>query len=205
MWTCLIACCRRVCARNGTAFTSQGTVSIKGGFNKADFRPIEEGCACFACRNFTRAYLRHLLNVGEILGLRMLSVHNSYMYLKLMADIRAHLAAGTFAEFRAGVRPPLHSHAESARHAPGGAVTSFATLSLPNPVAHRSGGSVIENMTLTGINALLAFAPTPPTGTAPNPTGQMLQMLGTLVFMVVIIYFAMIRPQRKRPRTTRTA
>ncbi|MEK7684971.1 MAG: tRNA guanosine(34) transglycosylase Tgt, partial [Verrucomicrobiota bacterium] len=76
-------------ARNGTAFTSQGTVSIKGGFNKADFRPIEEGCACFACRNFTRAYLRHLLNVGEILGLRMLSVHNSYMYLKLMADIRA--------------------------------------------------------------------------------------------------------------------
>ena len=88
-------------ARNGTAFTSQGTVSIKGGFNKADFRPIEEGCACFACRNFTRAYLRHLLNVGEILGLRMLSVHNSYMYLKLMADIRAHLAAGTFAEFRA--------------------------------------------------------------------------------------------------------
>ncbi|MBI4324093.1 MAG: tRNA guanosine(34) transglycosylase Tgt [Chloroflexi bacterium] len=88
-------------ARNGTAFTSRGTVSIKGGFNKADFRPIEEGCGCFACRNFTRAYLRHLLNVGEILGLRMLSVHNSYMYLKLMADIRAHLAAGTFTEFRA--------------------------------------------------------------------------------------------------------
>ncbi len=87
-------------ARNGTAFTSQGTVSIKGGFNKADFRPIEVGCACFACRHFTRAYLRHLLNVGEILGLRMLSVHNSFMYLKLMADIRAHLAAGTFAEFR---------------------------------------------------------------------------------------------------------
>ncbi len=87
-------------ARNGTAFTARGTVSIKGGFNKADFRPIEEGCPCYACRNFTRAYLRHLLNVNEILGLRMLSVHNSHMYLRVMADIRAHLAAGTFTEFR---------------------------------------------------------------------------------------------------------
>jgi len=87
-------------ARNGTAFTTKGTVSIKAGFNKADLRPIEEGCQCFACRNFSRAYLRHLLNVGEILGLRMLSVHNSHMFLKLMADVRQHIAAGTFAEFR---------------------------------------------------------------------------------------------------------
>src|SRR5678815_2325328 len=87
-------------ARNGTAFTTKGTVSIKAGFNKSDFRPIEEGCECFACRNFTRAYLRHLLNVKEILGLRMLSVHNSHMYLRLMTDIRAHLAAGTYGQFR---------------------------------------------------------------------------------------------------------
>ncbi len=87
-------------ARNGTAFTARGSISIKAGFNKSDLRPIEEDCECFACRNFTRAYLRHLLNVGEILGLRMLSVHNSHMYMKLMADIRAHLAGGTFAEFR---------------------------------------------------------------------------------------------------------
>jgi queuine tRNA-ribosyltransferase len=87
-------------ARNGTAFTVKGTVSIKAGFNKSDFRPIEEGCDCFACRHFTRAYLRHLLNVEEILGLRMVSVHNSHMYLKLMKDIRAHIAAGTFSEFR---------------------------------------------------------------------------------------------------------
>jgi queuine tRNA-ribosyltransferase len=86
-------------ARNGTAFTYKGTTSIKGGFNKADFRPIEEGCECYACQNFSRAYLRHLLNVNEILGLRMLSVHNSYMFIKVMADIRKHLAAGTFAEF----------------------------------------------------------------------------------------------------------
>ena len=87
-------------ARNGTAFTSKGTVSIKAGFNKSDYRPIEEGCECFACRNFTRAYLRHLLNVEEILGLRMVSVHNSHMYLKVMKDIRVHIAAGTFSDFR---------------------------------------------------------------------------------------------------------
>ncbi|HWI60131.1 MAG TPA: tRNA guanosine(34) transglycosylase Tgt [Bacillota bacterium] len=87
-------------ARNGTAFTRKGSISIKGGAYKADFRPIEEGCDCYACRHFTRAYLRHLLNVGEILGLRMLSVHNTRMYLKVMEDIRSTIANGTFAEFR---------------------------------------------------------------------------------------------------------
>jgi queuine tRNA-ribosyltransferase len=87
-------------ARNGTAFTRRGTVNIKGGAVKADFGPIEPGCACFACRNFTRAYLRHLLNVNEILGLRMLSVHNSHFYLEVMREIRAHLAAGAFGEYR---------------------------------------------------------------------------------------------------------
>ena len=87
-------------ARNGTAFTKRGAISVKAGACKADFKPIEDDCDCFACKNFTRAYLRHLLNVNEILGLRMLSVHNSHMVLKVMADIRAHLAAGTFSEFR---------------------------------------------------------------------------------------------------------
>ena len=87
-------------ARNGTAFTSKGSISIKGGGYKADFRPIEEGCDCFACRNFTRAYLRHLLNVGEILGLRMLSIHNTRMYLRVMEQIRSTIANGTFGEFR---------------------------------------------------------------------------------------------------------
>jgi queuine tRNA-ribosyltransferase len=87
-------------ARNGTAFTRKGSISVKGGAYKADFRPIEEGCDCFACRNFSRAYLRHLLNVGEILGLRMLSVHNTRMYLKVMEDIRRTIADGSFDEFR---------------------------------------------------------------------------------------------------------
>ena len=86
-------------ARNGTAITRRGAFGLKGGAYKADFQPIEEGCECFACKNFTRAYLRHLLNVNEILGLRMVSLHNTHLYLKVMADVRAHLAAGTFAGF----------------------------------------------------------------------------------------------------------
>lgn len=86
-------------ARNGTAMTRKGAFGLKGGAYKADFRPIEEGCDCFACKHFTRAYLRHLLNVNEILGLRMVSVHNSHLFIEVMAEVRAHLAAGTFAEF----------------------------------------------------------------------------------------------------------
>jgi queuine tRNA-ribosyltransferase len=87
-------------ARNGTAFTRKGSISIKGGAYKSDFRPIEEDCDCFACRHFTRAYLRHLLNVGEILGLRMLSVHNTRMFIRIMEETRAAILNGSFEEFR---------------------------------------------------------------------------------------------------------
>ena len=86
-------------ARNGTAVTRRGAFGLKGSAYKADFGPIEEGCDCFACRHFTRAYLRHLLNVNEILALRMLSVHNVHLFLRLMADARAAIAAGRFGEF----------------------------------------------------------------------------------------------------------
>ena len=96
-------------ARNGTAYTRRGAIGLKGAAYKTDFGPLEEGCECFACRNFTRAYLRHLLRADEILGLRMLSVHNSLLYLKLMSDVRAAIAAGAFAgfyrDFIAGFKP----------------------------------------------------------------------------------------------------
>ena len=87
-------------ARGGTAYTRKGSYAIKGGAVKADFGPIEDGCDCFACKRFSRAYVRHLLNVNEILGLRLVSIHNSHLFLAVMADMRRHLAAGTFAEFR---------------------------------------------------------------------------------------------------------
>ena len=101
-------------ARNGTAFTRKGSISIKGGAYKADFRPIEEGCDCFACRNFTRAYLRHLLNVGEILGLRMLSVHNTRMYLRVMEDIAPNYRRRHVRRVPAGVCRQLRAHEKSA-------------------------------------------------------------------------------------------
>lgn len=87
-------------ARNGTAFTRKGTINIKAGHVKADLKPIEENCGCFACKNHTRTYIRHLLNVKEILGLRLMSIHNSYFYNQLMQEIRSHIESGTFSEFR---------------------------------------------------------------------------------------------------------
>src|SRR5438309_6434812 len=97
MFDCVL---RTRVARNGTAFTRKGSISIKAGAYKADLGPIEAGCDCFACQNFTRAYLRHLLNVGEILGLRMLSVHNTRMFVKVMEEVRAAIGNGNFAEYR---------------------------------------------------------------------------------------------------------
>jgi queuine tRNA-ribosyltransferase len=88
-------------ARNGSAYTSEGMLQAKAGRWKADFRPIQEDCECYTCTNFTRAYVRHLLNVGEIFGLRLVTLHNLHFYLRLMRDIRAHIRAGTFADFRA--------------------------------------------------------------------------------------------------------
>lgn len=87
-------------ARNGTFYSRTGACSIRRTAFKTDFRPLEEDCDCFACRTFTRAYLRHLYLAGEILALRMLTIHNLRRYLRLMAEMRAHLAAGTFAAFR---------------------------------------------------------------------------------------------------------
>src|SRR5277367_2497093 len=86
-------------ARTGTAVTHTGAFGLKGAGYKTDFGPIEEGCECYACRTFTRAYLRHLLRANEILGLRMVSVHNSHLYLKVMTEVRAAIAAGVFADY----------------------------------------------------------------------------------------------------------
>lgn len=86
--------------RNGGAFTRDGMIQIKAGKFKDDFAPIEAGCGCYACSRFSRAYVRHLLNAGELLGLRLVTLHNLHFYLELMRTIRRHLAADTFASFR---------------------------------------------------------------------------------------------------------
>jgi len=87
-------------ARNGTAFTNGGPVPIKAGRYKNDFRPIDERCSCYACRNFSRAYVRHLLNANEILGSRLMTLHNLHFYLELCRRVRQSIEHGEFEEFR---------------------------------------------------------------------------------------------------------
>lgn len=87
-------------ARNGVAYTATGYLHVSAGRYKDDPAPIEEGCGCYACKNFSRAYIRHLLNMKEILGLRLVSWHNLFFYLELMRRIRAAIQGGTFAIFR---------------------------------------------------------------------------------------------------------
>jgi queuine tRNA-ribosyltransferase len=88
-------------ARNGTAFTRNGKYPVKAGEYKGDTRPVEEGCGCYACRHFSRAYVRHLLNAGEILGVRLLTVHNLHVYMEFVREIRNAIESGTFGEYRA--------------------------------------------------------------------------------------------------------
>jgi queuine tRNA-ribosyltransferase len=87
-------------ARNGTAFTASGTINLKNAPFTLDKGPIEEGCTCEACRGFTRGYLRHLVKAEEILGLRLISIHNLHFYLELMTKARRSIEDGTFPTFR---------------------------------------------------------------------------------------------------------
>ena len=87
-------------ARNGTIFTTSGTYSIRNAQFQDDFGPLEEGCECYACRRFTRAYIRHLCKANEILGLRLMTWHNLHLYLSTLRRAREAIAAGRFEEFR---------------------------------------------------------------------------------------------------------
>jgi queuine tRNA-ribosyltransferase len=89
-------------ARNGTAFTATGTLNLKNAEFALDRRPIEENCACPACLEFTRGYVRHLIKAEEILGLRLITLHNLHFYLDLMRKAREHIENGSFEEFRKG-------------------------------------------------------------------------------------------------------
>lgn len=85
-------------ARNGTLFTRHGRLVLKNARYAEDLRPPEEGCGCYTCRNFSRAYLRHLLRCGEILALRLCSLHNLYSMLSLARFIRESIEKGRFLE-----------------------------------------------------------------------------------------------------------
>jgi queuine tRNA-ribosyltransferase len=96
-------------ARNGTAFTATGTIHLKNAGYAMDKGPIEDGCTCPACKEFSRGYIRHLVKSEEILGLRLISLHNLHFYLDLMRQIRESIVDGSFEELRkkfvVGYRP----------------------------------------------------------------------------------------------------
>ncbi len=89
-------------ARNGTFFTSFGKVVIRNAQYERDKSPIDPECSCYTCRNFSRAYLRHLFNAGEVLALRLGTIHNLFFYLDLMRGIRSSIEEERFKEFKKG-------------------------------------------------------------------------------------------------------
>jgi queuine tRNA-ribosyltransferase len=87
-------------ARNGTAFTATGTLNLRNAEFALDKKPIEESCTCSACLEFTRGYIRHLIKAEEILGLRLITLHNLHFYLDLMRQAGEHIENESFEEFR---------------------------------------------------------------------------------------------------------
>ncbi len=91
-------------ARNGWIFTRNGTIRLRNARYRDDIRPLDEECACYTCRHFSRAYLHHLQRVNEILGAHLNTVHNLHFYQQLMGELRQAIEAGKLAEYAASVR-----------------------------------------------------------------------------------------------------
>jgi queuine tRNA-ribosyltransferase len=87
-------------ARNGTVFTKKGKLPLRNAEFAYDFSPIDPDCDCVTCRNYTRAYIRHLIQVGEITGLRLASLHSLHFYMSLMQEIREAISHGNFAQWK---------------------------------------------------------------------------------------------------------
>ena len=89
--------------RNAQAFTLRGTINIKNSSYRLDESPLCDDCDCYSCKNFSRAYIRHLFNVDEILGLQLVSLHNLRFFISLMERTRLAIAEGRFVEFKSEV------------------------------------------------------------------------------------------------------
>ena len=87
-------------ARHGAFMTSKGQLTIKNAKYKHDFNPIDENCGCYTCRNYSRAYVRHLFSENEILGARLASIHNLFFLINLMKHIRISILEDNFMEFK---------------------------------------------------------------------------------------------------------
>jgi queuine tRNA-ribosyltransferase len=86
--------------RNGTAFTSQGKMTVRNALYTKDFSALDRACNCYTCKNFTRAYLRHLFNTDELLGLRLVSLHNVYFYQEITRGARKAIAADDYKAYK---------------------------------------------------------------------------------------------------------
>jgi queuine tRNA-ribosyltransferase len=104
-------------ARNGTLFTGTGRINIKGAAHARDERPLDPDCGCYTCRHFSRAYLRHLYVAGEILGLRLNTIHNLHYYLDLMRQARQAIEAGRFAAWQAATLARMRGEPTTSQHA----------------------------------------------------------------------------------------
>ena len=98
MFDCVLA--TRI-ARNGTAFTSKGKAVVRNAVYSEDFSPLDAKCDCYCCKNYTKAYLRHLINVNEMLASMLLSLHNITFLHKLMSDMREAIFADSLNDFAA--------------------------------------------------------------------------------------------------------
>src|SRR5690625_5500575 len=87
-------------ARNGTCMTSNGRLVVRKAKYARDFRPIDENCSCYTCKNYTRAYIRHLINTNEILGFRLTTYHNLFFLLELMKQVRKAISDDRLGDFK---------------------------------------------------------------------------------------------------------
>ena len=87
-------------ARHGHAYTKNGKINLKNSKYKEDFTPVEENCNCYACKNYTKSYIKHLIANNETFGARLLSIHNIYFLEHLMEEIRENIKNGTLEEYR---------------------------------------------------------------------------------------------------------
>ncbi|MCK9426017.1 MAG: tRNA guanosine(34) transglycosylase Tgt [Ignavibacteriaceae bacterium] len=94
-------------ARNSYLFTSTGILSMRNNKYKNEFSPVDEACDCYTCKNFTRAYLRHLFIAKEVLALELASVHNLHFYLNLVTEARKNIINGTFKSWKEEILPKI--------------------------------------------------------------------------------------------------
>ena len=87
-------------ARHANAFTRNGKINIRNAKYKEDFTPIENSCDCYACKHYTKAYIRHLMVAEETFGARLLSIHNIRFLIKMMEEIRLSIQKDTFSTYK---------------------------------------------------------------------------------------------------------